>query len=108
MLTLFLLACAGPTRPVVGPTESPCAAGETLDGETCAPDACGTGAWGSLPVDTDTVFVDASAPDGGDGTEASPFRLLQDAVDVAGERGGALVAMAAGTYLEICLSGCLM
>ncbi len=77
-----------------------CAEGFIADGDTCVPEACGTGSWGALEVDASTVFVDASAPEEGDGSEGAPLRSIQPALDLAGSRGGGLVAVAAGTYAE--------
>jgi len=68
--------------------------------DKCVPQACGVGRWGGLEVDDDTIFADAGAAAGGDGTEATPFAGLQAAIDAAGQAGGQLVAVAAGTYAE--------
>ncbi len=98
----FLLsACAAPSsrKPTPDPVAS-CAEGELLDGDGCVPEACGVGTWGSLPVGEDTVYVDLAAP-GGDGSEAAPLNSIQAAVDLAGDRDGGLVAVAAGTYVEV-------
>ncbi|MFH1465113.1 MAG: right-handed parallel beta-helix repeat-containing protein, partial [Pseudomonadota bacterium] len=64
------------------------------------PAACGTGTWGDLPVDEATIHVDAAAAEGGDGSAAAPLSRIQPALDLAGERGGGLVAVAAGVYPE--------
>ncbi len=77
-----------------------CAPSYIADGDRCIPESCGTGTWGDLEVDETTIFVDATAPDEGDGSEASPLRTIQPALDLAGSRGGGLVAVAAGTYAE--------
>ncbi len=79
---------------------SDCAVGFLHDGGGCVPEACGMGTWGLLEVDEATVFVDISAPAGGDGGEAAPLASIQPALDLAGSRGGGLVAVAAGTYPE--------
>lgn len=72
-----------------------------IPGETsCHPVAvCGSGTWGSIPVDADTVYVDASyAGSDADGSAAHPFPTVQRAVDAAGPN--AIVAIAAGRYVE--------
>lgn len=103
---LTFLACAPPAAdppgdsPVETDSGSPCPVGEVLDGDGCVPEACGVGAWGGLAVGDTTVYVDAAAGDGGDGTESAPFPSILAGADLAGERGGGLVAIAAGTYTE--------
>jgi len=93
------------------PSPSPCGPGFLQDPELpaellddfpdgCVPQKCGIGRWGNLEVEGDTVFVDAYAGDGGDGSEQAPFTSIQAGVDAAGEAGGGLVAVAAGTYVE--------
>ncbi len=77
-----------------------CAEGYHADGDACMPEACGVGTWGDLPVDEASIYVDASADEGGDGSEGAPLRAIQPALDLAAERGGGLVAVAAGTYPE--------
>lgn len=94
---LLLAACHRPGVP--GDQPVPCATGEVLDGAACVPEACGTGTWGGLTVDEDTVYVDASASEG-DGSESAPLASIQAGADLAGERGGGLVAISAGSYLE--------
>ncbi len=71
-----------------------------LDGDSCVPAACGVGTWGDLTVDATTVYVSADAADGGDGSAEAPLRSIQAASDLAGARGGGLVAVAAGSYTE--------
>ncbi len=95
----LLVACGAPGPGDVG-ARLHCAAGYHDDGGVCVPEACGVGPWGDLPVDQATVHVDASAAEGGDGTAAYPLRGIQAALDLAGDRGGGLVAVAAGTYRE--------
>ena len=90
---------------------SPCAEGyrqdpdlpdEFLDDfpDGCVPQSCGIGRWGNLEVDGETVYVDANAAEGGDGSEDAPFTSIQAGLDAAGEAGGGMVAVAAGTYFE--------
>ncbi|MDP6934215.1 MAG: right-handed parallel beta-helix repeat-containing protein, partial [Myxococcota bacterium] len=92
LLLTLLLACSTDPEPLT------CAQGELLDGDACVPEACGTGTWGDLQTDGDTIYVDASAEDGGDGSEESPFTLIQEGLDAQGKSG--MVAVAAGTYVE--------
>ncbi len=96
---LLALGCPQPSKSP-GDEAPTCAEGWFLDGEACVPEACGYGTWGELPVDVATVYVDASAADGGDGSAEAPLRSIQPALDLAGSRGGGLVAVAAGTYAE--------
>ena len=96
---------------VVDPEPSPCATGyrqdpdlpaELLDDfpDDCVPQECGLGQWGNLEVDGDTIFVDVRAGEGGNGSEQAPFTSIQDGLETAGEAGGGMVAVAAGTYVE--------
>ncbi|MDP6935552.1 MAG: hypothetical protein QGG40_21715, partial [Myxococcota bacterium] len=91
LLALLLSAC-GTDTPLT------CAEGELLDGDACVPEACGTGTWGDLETDGDTIYVDGSAEEGGDGSKESPFTVIQEGLDAQGEDG--MVAVAAGTYVE--------
>ncbi|XXX80876.1 right-handed parallel beta-helix repeat-containing protein [Sorangium sp. So ce134] len=60
---------------------------------------CGDGVWGDIPVEASTQFVDqAYAGDDSDGTTARPWTTLQQAINEAD--GGAIVAVAAGRYVE--------
>jgi len=77
-----------------------CDEGLVLDGDVCVPEACGVGNWGELDPAAVAVFVDGAAEDGGDGSETSPLRWVQDGIDAAAALGGGTVALAAGTYLE--------
>ncbi len=77
-----------------------CDEGWQDDAGVCVPVACGVGSWGGLEVDGETVFVDLSAAEGGDGSQGAPLRSIQAGLDLAGSRGGGLVAVAAGTYGE--------
>ncbi|MDP6934599.1 MAG: right-handed parallel beta-helix repeat-containing protein, partial [Myxococcota bacterium] len=93
----LLTACGSDPEPLT------CGEGELLDGETCVPEACGTGTWGNLETDPDTVYVDASAEAGGDGSEDRPFTVIQEGLDAQDDK--AMVAVAAGTYVENLLLG---
>lgn len=63
----------------------------------CVPEACGVGRWGDLDVAAASIFVDAAAEPGGDGSQTAPLTSIQAGVDAA---GAATVAVAAGVYLE--------
>ena len=65
----------------------------------CVPAACGVGLWGNLEVEGDTIYVDASADEGGDGSGDAPFTSIQDGLDAAGD-SGLMVVVAAGTNVE--------
>lgn len=99
---LVLVGCAAS---VPAPSPPECAEGEALDGDGCVPVGCGVGPWGDLPVDADTIYVDRSASAGGEGTASAPLTTIQAGVDLAAERDGALVAVAAGTYVENLVMG---
>jgi hypothetical protein len=61
--------------------------------------ACGAPPWGSISVDSKTVFVDASYQGSdADGTKTRPFAVISAALKAA-PSGGA-IAMAAGSYAE--------
>ncbi|MDP6931930.1 MAG: right-handed parallel beta-helix repeat-containing protein, partial [Myxococcota bacterium] len=92
LLLALLLACSTDPEPLT------CAQDELLDGEQCVPEACGTGTWGDLETDGDTIYVDASAEIGGDGSKESPFTVIQTGLDAQDDK--AMVAVAAGTYVE--------
>ena len=65
--------------------------------ESCRPIAdCGGGEWGLIDTSGVTVFVSASAPAGGDGSEAAPLSTISAAVAAA--PAGATVAVAEGDY----------
>lgn len=59
---------------------------------------CGAGSWGDIPVGADTQFVDASFQGTSDGSEAAPWTRINDAHAAAD--AGAIVAVAAGRYVE--------
>jgi len=86
----------------------PCAPGFiAIPGEsTCREVAlCAAGTWGDIPVENDTEYVDAGyAGMDSDGSAPKPWTTIQDAVDAAAP--GAIVAIAAGSYLEdVAVSG---
>ena len=102
---LLLAACHGSDSKQPGDSVEPvtCGAGEVLDGEVCVPVACGVGKWGN--VVGALVYVDVDAAEGGDGSAAAPMRSIQAGLDLAAERDGGVVAVAAGTYLETVAMG---
>jgi len=60
---------------------------------------CGTSRWGAIPVDGDTVYVDARYTGGAsNGTATNPWTSIAAAVASAGPN--AIVALAAGSYAE--------
>lgn len=67
-----------------------------IPGDTSCREVASCGGVGGLPAGT--LFVDASAPPGGDGTEGAPLRAIGEAV--ARAPYGGLVMVAAGTYAE--------
>lgn len=79
-----------------------CASGTmAVPGETACREVspCGDGAWGTIPVDATTQFVDGAYAGGGsDGSRSKPWTRVADAVTAAAP--GAIVAIAAGTYAE--------
>ncbi len=61
--------------------------------------ACPAGDWAEdLPAGASTLYVKAGAAAGGDGTLASPFARIADAVAVAGD--DAVIALSKGTFDE--------
>jgi hypothetical protein len=91
---------AGSCEPIL-PAE-PCAPGAmALPGELACHELaeCGTGAWGDAPLDADTEYVDGSyAGNDSDGSPTKPWPTIQQGVDAA--TSGAVVAVAAGSYVE--------
>lgn len=86
---LALVAISGCEREKTARAQAAgCADGELRDGDACVPEACGVGTYGNLGETPYTV-----GPEGA-------FDTIQDALDAAGADGGALVAVAAGTYAE--------
>ena len=66
--------------------------------------ACAAGTWGDIPVEADTEYVDQSFVGVSTGASDAPWTGIQQAVDAAAP--GAIVAVAAGSYLEdVALSG---
>ncbi len=107
-LLAVLLASAGcPAAPGVRDTSEPvqpCDEGWVRDGDgACVPEACGVGRWGGL--EGATVFVDLAAAEGGDGSQDAPFSSIQAGIDLAGAAGGAVVAVAAGSYPQALVWG---
>jgi len=112
LTALLLLACdkdkrkkgqsddTGEAADTAPDTDPACDTGHLDDDGECVPAACGTGTWGKLEVDESTVYVDIAAAEGGDGSEAAPFTPIQAGLDAAGDAGGGMVAVAAGTYPE--------
>lgn len=96
-LLFTLLACPG--APAPDPDDSTplpdpaCAVGAQWDGTACVPEACGLPPFGDVDAD---LFVDASAPPGGDGSREHPLDTL-DAALLAAPAGH--IALAAGTYV---------
>jgi hypothetical protein len=82
--------------------DEPCAAGQmAVPGETeCHPVMpCGAGKWGDIPIDATTVHVDGSySGNDSDGTAAKPWTTVGEGIAAAPP--DALVAIAAGSYLE--------
>jgi len=60
---------------------------------------CAPGRWGDIPVEPDTQYVDASYTGmDSDGSALKPWTTIQAGVDAAAS--GAIVAIAAGSYVE--------
>ncbi|MCB9778791.1 MAG: right-handed parallel beta-helix repeat-containing protein [Alphaproteobacteria bacterium] len=95
MLLTLLLACAGggPSSPAPDDATPECGEGELFDGEICVPEACGMAPWGDVEG---TVYVDASAAAGGDGSPDAPLSDLPTAVAASTETD--IIVLAAGTY----------
>ncbi|MBW2457300.1 MAG: hypothetical protein JRI68_22520 [Deltaproteobacteria bacterium] len=86
----------------------PCPAGlMAVPGETACREVapCGTGAWGTIPVEPSTQHVDAAYAGGvSDGSPTAPWTAVQDAVGAA--EPGAIIAIAEGSYGEdVTISG---
>ncbi len=100
IIAIPLVAACDKPAGKAGPEPLVCAEGWLEDDGACVPEACGVGTWGELPVDEATVYVDALADAGGDGSADAPLAGVQAGLDLAGSRGGGQVAVAAGTYAE--------
>ncbi len=100
LLTLALLLAVACESPV---EEAPaCAADQVQDDDSgvCVPAHCGTGTWGTADRSSDTVHVAPWGDDDGDGSEDDPLESIQEGADRAGDEGGGLVVVAAGSYVE--------
>lgn len=73
---------------------------EVLGQTVCQPISdCGQTTWGNIVPDSTTVFVDANYGGGdSDGSDASPFTTIADALVVVQSNGQ--IAVAAGQYIE--------
>jgi len=99
---------AGCPTPDTGSPGDPVDTGEPVECDTgyladrgeCVPEACGTGDWGDLETSDGTVFVNAAAPEGGDGSMQAPFTTIQEGLDAVAADGTYQLVMAAGTYQE--------
>src|SRR5262245_43627725 len=82
--------------------DAPCPPGlMAVPGETVCREVapCAAGTWGDIPVEPDTEYVDASYLGmDSDGSALKPWTTIQSAVNAASP--GAIVAIAAGSYLE--------
>ena len=79
-----------------------CAPGTmAVPGETSCREVapCAAGAWGDIPVDATTQYVDAWFFGTSDGSSKAPWKTIGAAVTAASS--GAIVAVAAGSYTEI-------
>jgi hypothetical protein len=78
---------------------SPCPVGQiAVPGDSACRDImdCGAGTWGDIPGEAGTIYVDAAASGGGDGSNATPFDTLSAGLGAVPT--GGMVALAAGTY----------
>jgi len=91
---------SAPTQDTGPATGTSCDSGYLEDEGDCVPAACGTGTWGALELDENTVYVDSTAAEGGDGSQAAPYTSIQAGLDAAGDADGGMVAVAAGSYPE--------
>jgi len=90
----------GGCRPILPPKFCPDGL-MAIPGETACHEVapCGDGTWGDIPVEASTQFVDSSyAAGGSDGTQAKPWKTIQEGIDAATD--GAIVAVAQGSYAE--------
>jgi len=80
-----------------------CAKGEmAVPGETSCRSvaSCGAAPFGDAPVDSTTLYVDASFSGTSDGSKSNPFVTIQQALDKASSTAPTIIAIAAGTYDE--------
>ncbi|MBW2527187.1 MAG: right-handed parallel beta-helix repeat-containing protein [Deltaproteobacteria bacterium] len=72
-----------------------------IPGETACREVapCGSGTWGDIPVEGNTEHVDQSYGGGGsNGSAAAPWTTIAQGISAA--QSGAIVAIAAGSYVE--------
>lgn len=60
--------------------------------------SCPDGDWDEVPDDVPVLFVKAGEPEGGDGTEFSPFGTIAEAMGLADD--GAVIALSKGVFDE--------
>lgn len=84
------------------PTDAACRPGYRVGSPAgCVPvePDCGPAPWGHIMLDpARDIYVDASAPEGGDGSLAHPFESLEAAVPALEGREEARIVVAAGRY----------
>lgn len=83
--------------------ETSCPAGQmAIPGETRCREVspCGEGTFGAIPVEADTLFVDASVAASGDGSRASPFKTIDEALAKVRRGTRPIIAVAAGVYTD--------
>lgn len=93
----------GPTGPTgatglsgtIGPTGPTGATGPTGPAGASGPTGP-TGPTGSIEANPFNLFVQSSAPPGGDGSQASPFQTIEEALAVA--RSNSVINVLSGTY----------
>ncbi|MDC0685488.1 right-handed parallel beta-helix repeat-containing protein [Sorangium atrum] len=82
--------------------EDECPEGQmAIPGETSCREVapCGDGPWATIPIETNTKFVDQAYAGGdSDGTMTKPWTTIQEAIDDAVD--GAIVAVTDGSYAE--------
>jgi hypothetical protein len=90
----------GGCEPFLPPDPCPADTMEVIGHTACQPISdCGTGTWGNITTDATTIYVDAGYGGGNsDGSDASPFTTIADALAVANP--GGQIAVAAGQYTE--------
>lgn len=83
-----------------------CPPGKTaIPGDTTCRDVapCGEGTFGSIVAEPNTLFVDGSVASSGDGTRASPFKTVDEALAKVRRGTRPIIALAAGVYPDIIL-----